>query len=112
MLADPAIDHGGHHRHGAGDVDLAIGVARQVERWRQFDPEAMVRQADDAHAGELQPEWLQDKARVGLTAGASAPEVLVQEVIAKIKSMGAVAVRKMDGIQETVKFPLPKGLKL
>ena len=31
MLADPAIDHGGHHRHGAGDVDLAIGVARQVE---------------------------------------------------------------------------------
>ena len=64
------------------------------------------------NAGELQPEWLQDKARVGLTAGASAPEVLVQEVIAKIKSMGAVAVRKMDGIQETVKFPLPKGLKL
>lgn len=64
------------------------------------------------NASELQPEWLQDKQRVGLTAGASAPEVLVEEVVARIKALGAVSVRKMDGIQETVKFPLPKGLKL
>lgn len=64
------------------------------------------------HPTELQPEWLQGKDRVGLTAGASAPEVLVQDVIARIKAMGAVSVRKMDGIVETVKFPLPKGLKL
>lgn len=64
------------------------------------------------HPSELQPEWLQGKDRVGLTAGASAPEVLVQDVIARIKAMGAVSVRKMDGIVETVKFPLPKGLKL
>jgi 4-hydroxy-3-methylbut-2-enyl diphosphate reductase len=61
---------------------------------------------------ELRAEWVEGKARVGLTAGASAPEVLVQEVIARLKALGAVAVRKMDGIQETVKFPLPKGLKL
>jgi len=61
---------------------------------------------------ELKPEWLDGKSRVGLTAGASAPEVLVQEVIARIKALGAVSVRKMDGIVETVKFPLPKGLKL
>jgi 4-hydroxy-3-methylbut-2-enyl diphosphate reductase len=61
--------------------------------------------------GELKPEWLEGKTRVGLTAGASAPEVLVQEVIARIKVLGAVSVRKMDGIVETVKFPLPKGLK-
>jgi 4-hydroxy-3-methylbut-2-enyl diphosphate reductase len=61
---------------------------------------------------ELQAEWLQGRARVGLTAGASAPEVLVQEVVDRIKTLGAVSVRKMDGIQETVKFPLPKGLKL
>jgi len=60
---------------------------------------------------ELQPEWLQGKSRVGLTAGASAPEVLVQEVIERIKALGASSVRKMDGITETVKFPLPKGLK-
>ena len=64
------------------------------------------------NAGELRPEWLQGKARVGLTAGASAPEVLVREVIERIKALGAVSVRKMDGIEETVKFPLPKGLRL
>jgi len=61
---------------------------------------------------ELRGEWLEGRTRVGLTAGASAPEVLVQEVIARIKALGAVSVRKMDGIVETVKFPLPKGLKL
>ena len=61
---------------------------------------------------ELQAEWLEGRSRVGLTAGASAPEVVVQEVVARIKALGAVSVRKMDGIVETVKFPLPKGLKL
>ena len=64
------------------------------------------------NADELQAAWLEGKSRVGLTAGASAPEVLVKQVIDRVKSLGAVSVRKMDGIQETVKFPLPKGLKL
>ena len=64
------------------------------------------------NAGELQEEWFTSARRVGLTAGASAPEVLVEEVIARIKQLGAVSVRKMDGIEETVKFPLPKGLKI
>ena len=64
------------------------------------------------NAGELQPQWLEGKARVGLTAGASAPEILVREVVDRIRALGAVSVRKMDGIVETVKFPLPKGLKL
>ena len=64
------------------------------------------------NADELQPEWFEGKGRVGLTAGASAPEILVQQVIERIKALGAVAVRKMDGIEETIKFPLPKGLKL
>jgi 4-hydroxy-3-methylbut-2-enyl diphosphate reductase len=63
------------------------------------------------NAGELQPQWLEGKKTVGLTAGASAPEVLVQEVVDKVRSLGALSVRKMNGIQETVKFPLPKGLK-
>lgn len=61
---------------------------------------------------ELKPEWLAGKERVGLTAGASAPELVVQQVVDRIRSLGAVSVRKMDGISETVKFPLPKGLKL
>ncbi|MDP3619067.1 MAG: 4-hydroxy-3-methylbut-2-enyl diphosphate reductase [Ramlibacter sp.] len=64
------------------------------------------------NADELRAEWLEGKSRVGLTAGASAPEVLVRQVIDRVKEMGAVSVRKMDGIEETVKFPLPKGLKL
>ncbi len=63
-------------------------------------------------ASELDPAWFEGKSRVGLTAGASAPEVLVSEVIERIRAFGAVSVRKMDGIQETLKFPLPKGLKL
>ena len=63
-------------------------------------------------ADELKPEWFEGKSRIGLTAGASAPDVLVREVIDRVKSLGAVSVRKMDGIEETIKFPLPKGLKL
>ncbi len=66
-------------------------------------------------AEEVRPAWLSGVQRVGVTAGASAPDVLVQAVIARIKSFGALAVtrvRKMDGVEETVKFPLPKGLKV
>jgi len=63
-------------------------------------------------ADELQSHWFEGKTRVGLTAGASAPEVLVDEVIERLRAFGAVSVRKMDGIEETTKFPLPKGLKL
>lgn len=64
------------------------------------------------NAQELQPAWFDGVARVGLTAGASAPEVLVREVIDRIKALGATSVRSMNGIEETVKFPLPKGLKI
>ena len=63
-------------------------------------------------AEELKGEWFDGLARVGLTAGASAPEILVQQVIDRIKALGAVSVRTMAGIEETIKFPLPKGLKI
>ena len=63
-------------------------------------------------AADLQEAWFEGSQKVGLTAGASAPDVLVQEVIARLRAMGAVSVRTLDGIQETIKFPLPKGLKL
>lgn len=62
------------------------------------------------NADELQAEWLQGKTRIGLTAGASAPEVLVEEVIARLRKMGATEVREMEGIAEQVMFPLPKAL--
>jgi 4-hydroxy-3-methylbut-2-enyl diphosphate reductase len=63
-------------------------------------------------ASDLDPRWFEDRPRVGLTAGASAPDVLVQQVIARLRELGAVSVRNMSGVQETVRFPLPKGLKL
>ena len=97
-------------------VDLLIVVGsptssnsnRLAELARKLGVDAyMVDSAD-----ELQAQWLEGKTRVGLTAGASAPEVLVRAVLDRVKAMGAVSVRKMDGIQETVKFPLPKGLRI
>ena len=63
---------------------------------------------DDAEA--LQPAWFAGAVRVGLTAGASAPDILVQQVIARLRNLGAVSLRKLDGVVETVHFPLPKGL--
>ena len=69
-------------------------------------PAYMVDSADD-----LQPDWVQGKSRIGLTAGASAPDVLVQAVIARLRALGALSVRSLDGVRETMKFPLPKGLK-
>jgi 4-hydroxy-3-methylbut-2-enyl diphosphate reductase len=63
------------------------------------------------NASELQPQWLIGKNKIGLTAGASAPDILVQQVIARLRELGAVSVRTLEGIQETVKFPLPKGLR-
>ncbi len=62
------------------------------------------------NASELKEEWLTGKLHIGLTSGASAPEVLVQEVIARLKEMGATSVRELEGISENVVFPLPKTL--
>jgi 4-hydroxy-3-methylbut-2-enyl diphosphate reductase len=63
-------------------------------------------------ASELKEDWFFGKSTIGLTAGASAPDVLVQEVIKRLREFGVVSVRKLDGIQETLKFPLPKGLRI
>ncbi len=62
------------------------------------------------NASEIDPAWLEGRRRIGVTAGASAPEVLVQEVVARLKSLGATSVRELDGVEENVTFPLPKGL--
>jgi 4-hydroxy-3-methylbut-2-enyl diphosphate reductase len=64
------------------------------------------------NASMLEANWFSGKSRVGVTAGASAPEVLVQDVIIRLREMGAVSVRKMDGVKETIKYPLPTGLKI
>jgi 4-hydroxy-3-methylbut-2-enyl diphosphate reductase len=62
------------------------------------------------NASQIDPAWLDGKVRVGVTAGASAPEVLVQAVIARLKECGVRSVRPLDGVEESVTFPLPKGL--
>jgi 4-hydroxy-3-methylbut-2-enyl diphosphate reductase len=61
-------------------------------------------------AADLRPEWIAGKRRIGVTAGASAPEVLVNELIARLKALGAQSVRALEGINETVVFTLPRGL--
>jgi 4-hydroxy-3-methylbut-2-en-1-yl diphosphate reductase len=96
-------------------VDIAIVVGsptssnsnRLVEVARHKGVPAYM--VDDAT--EIQPTWLEGKQRVGVTAGASAPDVLVQAVIARLKELGAISVRELAGVEEHVQFPLPKGLK-
>ena len=61
-------------------------------------------------AGSIDPAWLVGRSRIGISAGASAPELLVQQVIDRLKSLGAISVRTMQGLHENVSFPLPKGL--
>jgi len=99
----------------SGQVDVVIVVGSPTSSNSNRLRELAQRLGAESHmidsAEELQTAWFEGKTRVGLTAGASAPELLVQEVITRLRALGAVSVRKMDGIEETIKFPLPKGLK-
>jgi 4-hydroxy-3-methylbut-2-enyl diphosphate reductase len=61
-------------------------------------------------AEDLKTEWLAKHSRIGVTAGASAPESLVQKLLMAIKSLGASSVRILPGAKEHVRFPLPKSL--
>jgi len=62
------------------------------------------------NASQIDPAWLEGKSRIGVTAGASAPEVLVQAVVDRLKAYGAKSVRPLAGVEENVTFPMPKGL--
>ncbi|MEX3948264.1 4-hydroxy-3-methylbut-2-enyl diphosphate reductase [Paraburkholderia sp. EG287B] len=59
---------------------------------------------------QIDPQWLAGKRRIGLTAGASAPEALAQEIIRRLHELGARNVRALEGIEENIAFPLPRGL--
>jgi 4-hydroxy-3-methylbut-2-enyl diphosphate reductase len=61
-------------------------------------------------ADDLRPEWVAGKRSIGVTAGASAPEVLVHDVIRRLQEMGVRRVRELEGIEEHVTFPLPRGI--
>jgi 4-hydroxy-3-methylbut-2-enyl diphosphate reductase len=63
------------------------------------------------NAASLDPAWLAGKRRIGVSAGASAPEVLVTEVVTRLKALGAHSVRTLDGAIENVTFPIPKELQ-
>jgi 4-hydroxy-3-methylbut-2-enyl diphosphate reductase len=97
-------------------VDILIVVGSSTSSNSNRLAELSNRLGTEAHMvdgpDDLKPAWFEGKLRVGLTAGASAPDVVVQAVIERIRSLGAISVRTMDGIAETLKFPLPKGLKL
>ena len=62
------------------------------------------------NAADLDPAWVAGKGVVGVTAGASAPELLVQQVVERLKALGAGRVGELEGIAERITFPLPKGL--
>lgn len=96
------------------DIVIVVGspTSSNSNRLRELARKLGTRSFMVDSADELNPEWFTDAPRVGLTAGASAPEVLLKAVIERLRSFGAVSVRKMDGIEETVKFPLPKGLRM
>jgi 4-hydroxy-3-methylbut-2-en-1-yl diphosphate reductase len=97
-------------------VDIVVVVGSPTSSNSNRLREVALRLGTDAYmvdsAEELQAAWFEGKARVGLTAGASAPEILVRQVIERIKALGAISVRKLDGLTESVKFPLPKGLRI
>ncbi|MDP3836190.1 MAG: 4-hydroxy-3-methylbut-2-enyl diphosphate reductase [Hydrogenophaga sp.] len=97
-------------------VDIVIVVGSPTSSNSNRLRELAVKLGTTSHmvdsADELQAAWFEGKHRVGLTAGASAPEILVREVIERIKALGAISVRTLDGLTETIKFPLPKGLKI
>ncbi|MDQ8023073.1 MAG: 4-hydroxy-3-methylbut-2-enyl diphosphate reductase [Moraxellaceae bacterium] len=76
-----------------------VAAARNVPAW-------LVDNADG-----IDPAWLEGKRRIGVTAGASAPEVLVAEVVARVKSLTSASVRTLEGVTENVTFPLPKALQ-
>ena len=98
----------------APQVDLVIVIGSRTSsnsnRLREVAerfgvPARLVDSGDD-----VDPAWLQGRRRIGVTAGASAPESLVQALIERLRSLGASRVRVLEGVEEHVVFPLPKGL--
>lgn len=98
----------------SGQVDVVLVVGSKTSSNTNRLREVAERHGVPAHllngAEELIPAWLEGKQRVGITAGASAPEALVQGLVLAVKALGATSVRRLPGAEETIRFPLPKGL--
>lgn len=99
----------------APQVDLLIVVgspnSSNSNRLREVAEKKGTRAFMVDNAGEIDPVWLDGVRRVGVTAGASAPEILVDAVIERLRELGARSVRVLDGVEEHVTFPMPKGLE-
>jgi 4-hydroxy-3-methylbut-2-en-1-yl diphosphate reductase len=96
------------------DVVIVVGSpnSSNSNRLREVAANAGVVSYMVDNAAELDPAWVAGRERIGVTAGASAPEVLVQDVIARLKSFGATEVEEVSGIVEDVTFPIPKALSM
>jgi 4-hydroxy-3-methylbut-2-enyl diphosphate reductase len=98
----------------AGECDVVIVVgspnSSNSNRLREVAGNRQVRAYLVDAAEDIDPAWLAGVERIGVTAGASAPEVLVEGVIERLKALGATQVRDMSGTPENVVFPLPKEL--
>ena len=98
----------------ASGVDVVIVVGSPTSSNSNRLRELAERLGTEAHmvdcAADLQPAWFEGRRRIGLTAGASAPDILVQQVINRLRELGALSIRHMHGVEESVRFPLPRGL--
>ena len=103
-------------RELAGRCDLVLIVGSPNSSNSNRLRELAERQGIDAHlidgAGEIDPAWLEGRAHVGVSAGASAPEVLVQGVIDRLRELGAGSVQELDGKPEDMVFALPRELRV
>lgn len=95
------------------DLILVVGSrnSSNSNRLREISEKVGIEAHLIDNAGEIDPSWLEGKRKVGVTAGASVPEVLVQDVIARLRSCGAAAVQDLDGRTEQVVFALPRELQ-
>lgn len=98
----------------AQDVDLFLVVgsdnSSNTNRLREVAESAGIPAYRIDNPDELNADWLQGKERIGLTAGASAPEIIVQDVVRRLKELGADETMEVDGVNEDVYFPRPKEL--
>lgn len=95
------------------DLLLVVGASNSSNsnRLAELGERAGVESKLITRAVDIESEWLIGKQKVGVTAGASAPEILVSEVIARLKAEGGQTATETDGIEETITFSIPKALK-
>ena len=95
------------------DVVLVVGArnSSNSNRLRETGAQSGVPAHLIQDDSEIDPAWFDGARRVGVTAGASTPEVLVQRVLERLRTLGATSTRELDGIRETTTFALPKSLR-